>query len=102
MASSNLSFDQRSFFARKNCVNGVNGVTPTTTRLVSSCEPLIMSDFVDNVFLELLFMGGKIKRIIKLVRCKAYPIFRDYITTLSQARASESSNILGKMLKVGE
>ena len=60
-----------------------------------------MNEWLDNVFLELLFMGEKIKRIIKLVRCKAYPIFRDYITTLSRARASESSNILGKMLKVG-
>ena len=60
-----------------------------------------MSDFLDNLFLEAMFMGAKIKRIIKIVRCKAFPIFKEYISKLGQARATESSSIQERMLKVG-
>ena len=88
-----LSLSQRNIFEAKKMSVSQN------PRLVSSCQPSTISEFVENIFFAAHFLGLKIVSVRKIVRFKSYHIFRDYITTLNEARAKESSKISNQVFK---
>ena len=90
---SEMSFSQRQSFIK----SGRN--IPQTTRLVSSCVPTTISDYLENIFYEICFHGCRIIKVEKMVRSKAFPIFKNYIETLNDHCSKEISEIYSKILK---
>ena len=90
---SEISFYQRQSFHKQG------KKVPKNTRLVSSCQRGIIGEWLDNIFLMSALQGGFIRKIVKIVRCRAFPIFRPYIEKLNKARGSEPSNVQGRILK---
>ena len=72
---------------------------PQNTRLISSCDRQVIGEWLDNAFLSSLLLFGKIGTIVTIVRCKAFPIFREYIEKLNKARGEEPSKLVGSIYK---
>ena len=90
---SEISFYQRQSFHKQG------KKVPKNTRLVSSCQRGIVGEWLDNIFLMSTLQGGFLRKIVKIVRCRAFPIFRPYIVKLNEARGNEPSNVQGRILK---
>ena len=72
---------------------------PENTRLISSCDRQVVGEWLDNIFLSSLLLFGKIGKIVTIVRCKAFPLFREYIEKLNKARGEEPSKLVGSIYK---
>ena len=72
---------------------------PQNTRLVSSCQPSTISQHLELLFFECLFLGASITRVEKIVRAKGFPIFKSYIDGLNKKRQSEESAVHSKIIK---
>ena len=90
---SEISFYQRQSFHKQG------KKVPKNTRLVSSCQRGIVGEWLDNIFLMSTLQGGFLRKIVKIVRCRAFAIFRPYIVKLNTARGNEPSNVQGRILK---
>ena len=72
---------------------------PKNTRLTSACFPNILSQHLELLFYECLFLGCSIVKVERLVRSKGFPIFKDYINNLNAQRQKEESSIHSKIVK---
>ena len=73
--------------------------TPANQRLVSSCNKGVISDYASNLFFSFLFMGARVEKVHKVIRCKAFPFLAPYVKSLGEARSKETSVVGGKILK---
>ena len=72
---------------------------PKNTRLTSACYPNILSQHLELLFYECLFLGGSITKVERIVRSKGFPIFRNYINGLNAQRQKETSVVHSAMIK---
>ena len=72
---------------------------PTNTRLVSSCRPNTISQHIELLFFECLFLGCSITRVERIVRSRGHPVFKTYIDDLNRQRQSEESSVHGRIIK---
>ena len=72
---------------------------PQNTRLISSCQPNTISQHLELLFFECLFLGASITRVETIIRSRGFPIFKTYIDGLNKKRQSEESTVHGKIIK---
>ena len=95
----NVAPNELSLLQRKWLLSSKRNSATQSGRLVSSCHPKVISQHLELLFYECLFLGCSIIKVDKIIRAKGFPIFKNYIDNLNKQRQAENSVVHSKILK---